>query len=172
VKIAPYPFTTLRPNLGIVHFDNECRILIADIPGIIENAHENRGLGFAFLRHIERTSVLVFVIELAPWQNRNPIEELLMLRKELEAYNPEMLKKPFAVALNKIDAEGAREIADKFIAEYPFDPATLFEISAREDIGLEPLKQRLRELVYPEPLEPVLTEATESNEIFEEYITN
>lgn len=168
VKIAPYPFTTLKPNLGIVHFDNECRILIADIPGIIQNAHENRGLGFAFLRHIERTSVLVFVIELAPWQNRNPMEELLMLRKELEAYNPEMLKKPFAVALNKIDAEGAREIADKFITEYPFDPATLFEISAREEIGLEPLKQRLRQLVYPEPLEPLLTDEMVPDEIFEE----
>lgn len=154
VKIAPYPFTTLRPNLGIVHFDNDHHILIADIPGIIKDAHANRGLGFAFLRHIERTSVLVFVVELAPWQDRNPLEEFLMLRRELEAYNPELLKKPFAVVLNKIDMETAREIADQFRAGYPFDPETLFEISAKEEIGLEPLKETLRKLVFPEPLEP------------------
>jgi GTP-binding protein len=147
VKIAPYPFTTLKPNLGIVQYDNTCRLLIADIPGIIENAHENRGLGFAFLRHIERTSALVFVLELAPWQERDPLKELLMLRRELEAYNPEMLNKPFAVALNKIDMEGAAEIAEQFRARYPFDPATLFEISAREELGLEPLKQALRYLL-------------------------
>ena len=147
VKIAPYPFTTLRPNLGIVHFDHTSHILIADIPGIIENAHANKGLGFAFLRHIERTRALVFVIELAPWQERNPLEEFLMLRKELEAYNPEMLKKPFAVVLNKIDAEGAPEIAAQFRSNYPLDPSLLFEISAKEEVGLEPLKQALRELV-------------------------
>ena len=88
VKIAPYPFTTLRPNLGIVEFDDFIRILIADIPGIIEKAHENKGLGFAFLKHIERTSALVYLIELAPWQDRDPFEEFLMLRNELKAYNP------------------------------------------------------------------------------------
>ena len=141
VKIAPYPFTTLRPNLGIVQFPDAPSLLIADIPGIIENAHKNKGLGFAFLRHIERTSMLVFVVELAAWQERNPLEELLMLRRELENYNPDMLQKPFLVALNKIDAEGTSEIATKFRAEYPFDPSTLFEISALNKIGLEPLKE-------------------------------
>lgn len=144
VKIAPYPFTTLRPNLGIVEFDDYTRILIADIPGIIENAHENRGLGFAFLRHIERTSALVYLIELAPYQDRDPFEEFLMLRRELEAYNPEMLEKPFVVALNKIDQEGAAELAAGFKERYPFAPETLFEISALEGIHLEPLKEALR----------------------------
>jgi GTP-binding protein len=144
VKIAPYPFTTLRPNLGIVEFDDFKRILIADIPGIIENAHENKGLGFAFLRHIERTSALVFLIELAPFQKRDSFEEFLMLRRELEAYNPEMLEKPFLVALNKIDMEGARELADDFKARYPFDPSTLFEISALDGTNLDALKERLR----------------------------
>ena len=81
VKIAPYPFTTLRPNLGILEFDDYSRTLIADIPGIIENAHQNKGLGFSFLRHIERTSTLVFVIELAPFEDRDPFEEFLMLRR-------------------------------------------------------------------------------------------
>lgn len=146
VKIAPYPFTTLRPNLGIVEFDDFSRILIADIPGLIENAHENRGLGFAFLKHIERTSTLVFLIELAPWQNRDPFEEFLMLRKELEAYNPSMLEKPFLVALNKIDQEGAAEIAAAFRSRYPYDPSTLFEISALENIGIRPFLEAAREL--------------------------
>lgn len=144
VKIAPYPFTTLRPNLGIVEFDDFSRILIADIPGIIENAHENRGLGFAFLRHIERTSALVYLIELAPYQDRNPYEEFLMLRRELKAYNPAMLEKPFLVVLNKIDQEEAAEIAAEFRKQYTYDPATLFEISALQGINLEPLKEAMR----------------------------
>lgn len=144
VKIAPYPFTTLRPNLGIVEFDDFSRILIADIPGIIENAHENRGLGFAFLRHIERTSALVYLIELAPYQERDPYEEYLMLRRELEAYNPAMLEKPSLVVLNKIDQEAAAEIAASFRSRYSGE--NLFEISALEGIGLAPLKEAIRAL--------------------------
>jgi len=144
VKIAPYPFTTLRPNLGIVHYP-EKRVLLADIPGIIENAHKNKGLGFAFLRHIERTSVLAFLIELAPYQERDPYEEFLMLRRELAAYNPEMLDKPFLVLLNKIDQEGAADLAASFRSQYSGD--NLFEISAREGTGLKEVKEAIRELV-------------------------
>lgn len=150
VKIAPYPFTTLRPNLGIVEFDDFSRILIADIPGIIEKAHENKGLGFAFLRHIERTSALIYLIELAPFQERDPFEEFLMLRRELEAYNPAMLEKPFLVALNKIDQEGAQELAENFQTRYPYDPSTLFIISAQEGTNLERLKEAMRELAQRE----------------------
>lgn len=146
VKIAPYPFTTLRPNLGIVEFDDFSRILIADIPGIIRDAHEDRGLGLSFLRHIERTSTLVFLIELAPHQDRDPFEEFLILKQELEAYSPEMLQKPFLVALNKIDQEGSQELADAFKKRYLFDPATLFEISAKERIGLDPFLKTLKNL--------------------------
>ena len=152
VKIAPYPFTTLRPNLGIVQFDDFSRILIADIPGIIRDAHVDRGLGLSFLRHIERTSTLVYLLELAPGQDRDPIEELKMLRDELEAYNPDMLKKPFVVALNKIDQEGAREIADAFSSRYPFDPSTLFEISAKDKIGLGKFLYALRALAQRESI--------------------
>lgn len=150
VKIAPYPFTTLRPNLGIVEFDDFSRILIADIPGIIENAHENKGLGFAFLRHIERTSALVFLIELAPHQDRDPYEEFLMLRRELEAYNPAMLEKPYLVALNKIDQEGAAELAASFRSKYSLDPALLFEISALEGTHLEAFRDSMRALAQRE----------------------
>ena len=143
VKIAPYPFTTLRPNLGILQKDASTRLLIADIPGLIENASENRGLGMAFLKHVERTSALVFLIELAPYQERDPFEEFLMLRRELSAYDPALLEKPFLVALNKIDQEGSEEIADSFRSRYPFDPSALFVISAREETNLDPLKEAL-----------------------------
>lgn len=146
VKIAPYPFTTLRPNLGIVEFDDYSRILIADVPGIIEDAHSNKGLGLSFLRHIERTSTLVYMIELAPNQDRDPYEEFLMLRKELESYSPEMTKKPFLVALNKIDQEGAPELAASFKARFDLDPSLLFEISAHEGTNTGPFLEAIRAL--------------------------
>lgn len=146
VKIAPYPFTTLRPNLGIIHFDANSRALIADIPGIIKDAHQNKGLGFAFLRHIERTSTLIFVIELAPWQERDPFEEFQMLRLELERYDPAMLDKPFLVVLNKIDQDGSVELSEAFRSRYPYDPASLFEISALNGIGITALKEAIRRL--------------------------
>jgi GTP-binding protein len=152
VKIAPYPFTTLRPNLGIVEFDDFSRILIADIPGIIKDAHDDRGLGLSFLRHIERTSTLIFLIELAPYEDRDPFEEFLMLRSELEAYNPAMLEKPFLVALNKIDQENVAEMAASFRARYPFDPSTLFEISALEQINIKPFLEAMRVLAQRESI--------------------
>jgi GTP-binding protein len=148
VKIAPYPFTTLRPNLGIVEFDDYSRILIADIPGIIEDAHENKGLGFSFLRHIERTKALVYMLEIAPYQDRNPMDDLNVLRKELQAYNPEMLDKPFIVVLNKIDQEDAQEIADAFVKEYPFDPKSLFIISAKDAVNTDKVKIALKKLIH------------------------
>ncbi|MCC6127827.1 MAG: GTPase ObgE [Chlamydiae bacterium] len=148
VKIAPYPFTTLRPNLGILEFDDYSRVLLADIPGIIKDAHADKGLGLAFLKHIERTLALVYVIEAAPWQERDPYEELLMLRKELEVYNPEMLQKPFLVAINKIDQEDAAPLIRSFVEKYPFDPSTLFQISALHGTGTEPLKKAIQSILF------------------------
>lgn len=116
VKMAPYPFTTLRPNLGYI-LDGQSRVLLADIPGIIAGAHENRGLGLEFLRHIERTQLLVFVIDLSGIDGRDPLEDYAVLLHELQAYNPELLKKPFHVVLNKIDE--APEQVEAFAARYP-----------------------------------------------------
>jgi len=147
VKIAPYPFTTLRPNLGIIHSDDGRKLLIADIPGLIENASQNKGLGISFLKHVERTSTLIFMVELAPYQGRDPFEEFLMLRRELAAYNPTMLDKPFLVALNKIDQEEVSDLISSFRASYPFDPSTLFEISAKEEIHLDFLKTAISAMV-------------------------
>lgn len=146
VKIAPYPFTTLRPNLGMMRLDSGQKLLIADIPGLIDKASEDRGLGISFLKHVERTSILIFMIELAPFQDRDPYEEFTMLRRELNAYNPTLLEKPFLVALNKIDQDETRELADSFRARYPFDPSTLFEISALENLHLDRLKAAIQSI--------------------------
>ncbi|MCP5469167.1 MAG: GTPase ObgE [Chlamydiales bacterium] len=101
-KIGAYPFTTLHPNLGHYEYDFGKRILFADIPGIIEGAHQNRGLGLEFLRHIERTKVLLFVID---GSGEDPEKDLETLEKELEAHNPELLKKPRVIAWNKSDLD-------------------------------------------------------------------
>lgn len=146
VKIGAYPFTTLYPNLSYVQFDDYSRLLVADIPGIIENAHENKGLGVAFLRHIERSSVLMFVIDVSGYEGRDPFDDFIILRKELEAYSPEMLERPFLVALNKTDREGSEELLKNFCEKYPFAKGTLFPISAMRNEGLEPLLASMRQL--------------------------
>lgn len=147
VKIAPYPFTTLKPNLGLVLFDDYSRLLLADIPGIIEKAHLDRGLGLSFLRHVERSSTLVFLIELAPWEeNRDPYEEFLMLRGELEKHNPELLQKPYLIGLNKIDIEGSQTLSDSFYRRTSLPPERIFQISAMEGTGCSEFLEAIRTL--------------------------
>lgn len=145
VKIGAYPFTTLFPNLSYIQFEDLSRILIADIPGIIEGAHEDRGLGLAFLKHIERTSVLVFVVDVSGIEERDPLSDFEILRKELELYDPELLNKPFLVALNKIDIEGASENIARFRKKYPAYPT--FEISALHNQNLSSLVREMRSAV-------------------------
>lgn len=145
VKIAPYPFTTLVPNLSFIQCEDYTRILIADIPGIIKNAHLNKGLGLEFLKHIERTSLLVYVLDILPDdEERDAFEDFKMLRHEIGEYNPQILAKPFIVALNKIDKEGAEERIQSFKNQYPYEPSTLFEISALEKLGLQKMVESLR----------------------------
>jgi GTPase len=146
VKIGAYPFTTLHPNLSYVQFPDSSRVLVADIPGIIENAHQNKGLGIAFLRHIERSSVLIFVIDVSGFEGRDPLDDFLVLRNELKAYRSEILDKPFIVALNKMDQEGAEEHLKNFYQNYPFAQETLFPISAMRAEGLGPLLDAMRKL--------------------------
>lgn len=147
VKIGAYPFTTLHPNLSYVRYPDSPRILIADIPGIIEDAHKNKGLGGAFLRHIERSSALLFVIDVSGIEGRDPLEDFTVLRNELKLYRPELLEKPFLVALNKIDQEGAEQYLTAFLQNYPFPKETLFPISAMKGDGLKPLIEAMRSLV-------------------------
>ena len=103
-KIADYPFTTLTPNLGVVALSGDRSFVVADVPGLIEGAHEGHGLGHQFLRHIERTKVLIHLVDVSGASGRDPVEDFETIRRELELYNPELLDKPQLVAANKMDA--------------------------------------------------------------------
>jgi GTP-binding protein len=105
-KIADYPFTTLTPNLGVVGLSDNRSFIVADVPGLIEGAHRGHGLGHQFLRHLERTKVLVHIVDVSGASGRDPIEDLDTVRRELELFQPELAAKPQLVAANKLDAAG------------------------------------------------------------------
>jgi GTP-binding protein len=138
-KIAAYPFTTLEPNLGWVPIGENSGFTIADMPGIIEGAHKGKGLGLEFLRHIERTRVLLFLLDAT---SESPKQELQLLRQEIKEYNPYILQKEQIIAVNKIDlVTGAKLKKIKSELDEP-----LFFISALENKGLRKLKKALIEL--------------------------
>lgn len=143
VKTGAYPFTTLKPNLSYIEFDDFSRIYLADIPGIIPNAHNNRGLGLSFLKHVERSSTLIYIIDISGEEGRHPFKDFQILRDEAKAYSPAILNKPFLVALNKVDKKSDENL-QAFKEKYPFDPETLFEISALEEKGLAPFIEKMR----------------------------
>jgi len=147
VKIAAYPFTTLRPNIGFIVKEDLSRIFIADIPGIIEGAHRNKGLGFEFLRHIERTKLLLFVLDASGIDGRNPWEDYAVLRNELSTYNPEMLERPYLVVLNKNDSEESADNIKQFKKKFPKDKTRTFEISALQGQGVEVLDKAIKKAV-------------------------
>jgi GTP-binding protein len=105
-KIADYPFTTLVPNLGVVRYAEDRSFVVADIPGLIEGAHEGKGLGIQFLRHVERTALLLHLIDVAEGAVQDPVASFEIMREELTAYNPALAQRPFAVVATKIDAAG------------------------------------------------------------------
>lgn len=148
VKIAPYPFTTLQPNLGFIELDNYKRIYIADIPGIIDGANQNRGLGLEFLRHVERTKILIFVLDASGIDGRTPAADFAILRKEIEAYNPELLERPCLVVLNKIDDDESKEHIKAFHKAFSIPKKILFEISALTKEGLPRLYEALATAIH------------------------
>ena len=105
-KIADYPFTTLVPNLGVVRYGEDRSFVVADIPGLIEGAHEGKGLGIQFLRHIDRTSLLLHLIDVSEWAAEDPAASFDVMRNELASYDPTLVKRPFAVVATKVDAAG------------------------------------------------------------------
>jgi len=165
VKIAPYPFTTLQPNIGFIKRDDLTRIYIADIPGIIEGAHRNRGLGFEFLRHIERTKLLLFVLDASGIDGRTPADDFRVLRNELSTYNPELLERSYFVVLNKTDAEESAENIAQFHKEFPIDPSLVFEISALTGAGVKELEKGLFSGVKTEEVMPSLEPAQQFEEM-------
>ena len=147
-KIADYPFTTLEPNLGVVAVDLDHHFVVADIPGLIEGAHEGRGLGIQFLRHLERTSYLLHLIDISEGAAEEPVKALKTLRGELEQYNPVLAEKPYAVAATKLDAAGERGEAWKNLEAYcRKQRLNVFPISAVAREGLQPLIRHLGEQV-------------------------
>jgi GTP-binding protein len=144
-KTAAYPFTTLHPQIGVIEYPKKYdRLLLADVPGLIEGAHENRGLGHRFLRHIERCALLMFLIDMAGVDNRDPREDYATLLRELKLYDPALLKKPRVVVANKMDLEGAKAQLAKFRRRHKVD---ILQISCLSGDGLEKLKEELRRRV-------------------------
>jgi GTP-binding protein len=117
-KVAPYPFTTLNPVVGVVELGGYRRATVADIPGLIEGAHENKGLGHEFLRHIERCKLLLFVIDMAGSEGRDPVDDFRTLRRELKLYDPRLAARPLAVVANKMDLPGAAGHLRQFKAKF------------------------------------------------------
>jgi GTPase len=146
-KIADYPFTTLEPNLGVVELPDHRTFVVADIPGLIEGAHEGKGLGIQFLRHIERTKVLAHLIDVSD-TGREPTHDFEALMKELESYSGELARKPMIVVASKIDAAQDEERIDSLrglAAERKLD---FFEISSVTGAGIDALKFALAERLF------------------------
>ncbi|NLG37857.1 MAG: GTPase ObgE [Clostridiales bacterium] len=158
-KVGDYPFTTLSPNLGAARFD-EYSFVIADIPGLIENAHQGAGLGHDFLRHISRTRMLIHVVDAAGVEGRDPVEDYESIRRELSLFNPALLSLPEIVAANKTDIPGSQENVAR-LREHVGESARVLPISAATREGVSALMREtvrvLRTLPEPEPL-PVETE--------------
>jgi GTP-binding protein len=136
-KIANYHFTTITPNLGVVSVGPGESFVMADIPGLIEGAHEGVGLGHNFLRHVERTKLLLHVVDIAETDGRDAIEDFDVINRELELYNPELAKRPQIVVANKIDALSDPERLDRFKKEMTSRGLKVFEISAAANQGVK-----------------------------------
>ncbi|MGC3990987.1 MAG: GTPase ObgE [Chthoniobacteraceae bacterium] len=146
-KVAPYPFTTLHPMVGVVDFSGYRRGTVADIPGLIEGAHLDIGLGHEFLRHIVRCKLLLFVLDMAGSEGRSPIEDLSKLRVELKMYDPLLAERPWLVVANKMDLPDAAENLKAF--KRRFRKVEVIPISAKSDQGITELKARLKTVLLP-----------------------
>ena len=144
-KIAPYPFTTLHPQIGIVEYPDWHRLTVCDVPGLIEGAHRNVGLGHAFLRHVERCKVLVVLLDMAGTDGRQPWDDYQNLLKELGLYDSALMNKTRIVVANKMDEPVAEENLKKFKRKIRKTP--VLPISAAFDEGIEKFNKTIREAV-------------------------
>ncbi|HKM33275.1 MAG TPA: GTPase ObgE [Lachnospiraceae bacterium] len=159
-KIANYHFTTLNPNLGVVDLSDGKGFVIADIPGLIEGASEGIGLGHEFLRHIERTKVIIHMVDAAGSEGRDPIADIYAIDKELEAYNPEIAKRPQVIAANKMDIiyDDDNIIIDKLNAEFSSKGIKVFPISAVSGKGVKELLYQVRDMLDHLDEKPIVFE--------------
>jgi GTP-binding protein len=144
-KVASYPFTTLTPHIGVVQLPEFERYTVADIPGLIEGAHKNVGLGHEFLRHIVRCKLLAFVVDAAGSEGRDPISDLQNLRKEIDLYDSSLSERPWVIIANKTDLEGASEFLPTL--KQRFKRVEIFAVSGMHRDGVEEMKRRLGEIV-------------------------
>lgn len=160
-KIANYHFTTLNPHLGVVDLKEGQGFVMADIPGLIEGASQGVGLGYSFLKHIERTKVLIHVVDAASTEGRDPIADIRAINAELEAYNPELLKRPQVIAANKIDAiylDGEVDPIEKLKKEFEPEGIRVFPISAVSGQGVKELLYCISALLKTVDQKPVTFE--------------
>ncbi len=143
-KIADYPFTTLTPHLGVVKHLDSNSFVMADIPGLIPGAHEGHGMGVQFLKHVERTALLLHIIDISDESSNNALQNFKVINKELEFYNPQLLAKPQIVALNKIDLPYVREQVKKEVARFKKKGIILHPFSAATGEGI---KEILNEII-------------------------
>lgn len=153
-KIADYPFTTLVPNLGVVKLEDGESFVVADIPGLIEGAHRGAGLGHEFLRHVERTRLLVHVLDTAGTEGRDPVRDLSVINRELELYSPELARRPQIIAANKMDLPRASLNLDRLRREVGSE-CEIVPISALTGEGLQELVFRIHARLRELPREPL-----------------
>lgn len=158
-KIASYHFTTLSPNLGVVKVNNDSFVM-ADLPGLIQGASSGKGLGFQFLRHIERCRIIVHVIDMAATDGRDPFLDYQLIKKELESYNPELLKRPQVIVANKMDQDEASLFLEEFKEKLKED-IPIFPISAITHHNLNSFLYKIVELLKITPLFPIFVEKEE-----------
>ncbi len=161
-EIANYHFTTLSPHLGVVDFQGIDGFVIADIPGLIEGASEGVGLGHDFLRHIERTKVIIHIVDGASVEGRDPVDDIRAIRKELYAYDPALLDKPEIIAANKMDAlpdEDVETLVELLREEFKEDGLEVYPISGVSGRGIKELLSRVKELLAELPSEPTVFES-------------
>lgn len=164
-KIANYHFTTLNPNLGVVSLGEGNSFVMADIPGLIEGAHEGVGLGINFLKHVERTKLLLHVIDIAAVEGRDPVQDFEVINGELKEYNPALAEKPQIIALNKSDITGAEENAKRFMEIIGSRGYKIFTISAATNKGLDELMRYIYEVLKDLP-DVILTEDTDDEIVY------
>ncbi len=144
-KVASYPFTTLTPHIGVVEMPGFQRYTVADIPGLIEGAHQNVGLGHEFLRHIVRCKLLAFVVDAAGSEGRDPISDLQSLRRELDLYDSTLSSRPWVILANKVDLPEAQEWLP--VIRSRFDKIEVLPLSAASNLGVDLVKERCANLV-------------------------
>lgn len=143
-KIADYPFSTLIPNLGVVTLDDYFSFVVADIPGLVEGAHQGKGLGIQFLRHIERTRLLVHLLDFSLECDRDPIKDFHAIQNELQSFNEDLFQKPQILVANKIDHPEAKEKLEKYRAEIKNLNSEMLEVSSVTGDGISGLLSLLR----------------------------